>query len=181
MLRRVWSAGIDPGGRARTPRRVKGSYKALSTASEDVGVAPALLSGCRRAGEQSRLQPGSPPGLNETSETCGKQCPGRLAFFAEMPLELLGKIRCSGLPNDWKLRRLNLLGTPWVFPGNTHGATWLPPPKGFPSGFIEASARPTQTTAPQQIEGSSALGKQLCALPSPVRRDGLLRRWPPTI
>ena len=30
-----------------------------------------------------------------------------------------------------------------------------------------ALAPPTQTTTPQQIEGSFALGKQLCTLPSP--------------
>ncbi len=124
-----------PGDRTRTPRRVKGLYKVLSTTSEDVGVAPTLLSGYRWVGEQSRLQPGSSPGLDVTSETCGKQCSGRLAFFAEMSWQFLGGIRCLGLPNDWKLRQLNLLGTPWVFPGNTHGATSLPPHKGFPSSL----------------------------------------------
>ena len=94
-----------------------------------------LLSGCRWAGEQSRLQPGSSPGLNEASKTCGKQCPERLAFFAEMSLGLLVGIRCLGLPNDWKLHRLNLLGTPWVFPESTHGATLLPPSKMFLSSL----------------------------------------------
>ena len=46
---------LAPGNRTRTPRRVKGPYEALSSASEDVGVAPTLLAGCRWAGEQSRL------------------------------------------------------------------------------------------------------------------------------
>ena len=95
----------------------------------------------------------------------------------KVSLELAGRVRCSGLPSDWKLRRItpnrHLLG---LSKGYIGVATLPPPPNGFPSSLIEASARPTIETTPQQIEGFSALGKQPYALPLPVRRDGLLRQ-----
>ena len=47
-----------------------------------------------------------------------RQCPGRLAFFAEMSLELPGGSHRSGPPSARERRGLSPSGTPWVFPRN---------------------------------------------------------------
>jgi hypothetical protein len=112
-----------------------------------------------------------------SSQTAVGSALGGWPSSRKVSLELAGRVRCSGLPSDWKLRRItpnrHLLG---LSKGYIGVATLPPPPNGFPSSLIEASARPTVETTPQQIEGFSALGKQPYALPLPVRRDGLLRQ-----
>ena len=153
---------LRPSYRTRTPRRVKGSYKALLTALEGVGVPPTLLAAVVGWG---------------SSQTAVGSALGGWPSSRKVSLELAGRVRCSGLPSDWKLLRItpnrHLLG---LSKGYIGVATLPPPPNGFPSSLIEASARPTVETTPQQIEGFSALGKQPYALPLPVRRDGLLRQ-----